>query len=186
MNDEEKRSLFKAWLSKKGSQLKEFLTHRWALCIALVFNFVLPLVVIGVKVFTINAEMLTPTVSVSFGGMIVGIIYFAFIAKKVKRKVEDMEQGVSKIFLTGVQGILPFVVAAFVFKVIEKALQGASTTAWIVAALLAMGSLWQMFDWSLNKEYLYAKEIDKLARQQAEIELRKEQLIRQSQEESEI
>ena len=179
------QSVFRDWLTAKLAQLKEFIRHRWLYCIAFVFNFIAPLALIGFKAFSIKAASLSPSVSVSFSGMIVGIIYFAFVAKKVKTKIEKMEQGTVKLFFTGIQGIIPFMVAACVFEVIEKALENAAFTAWCVVACLGAGMLLQMLDWEINKEYLYALEIDKLAKKQADIEVRKNQLIAQRQEQIE-
>lgn len=179
----ERKNFLRNYFHKKTAQLKEFIHRRWIYCIAFVFNFIIPLVIIGFKVVSVKAESLTPSVSVSFSGMIVGIIYFAFVAKKVKAKVESMEQGALKLFLKGIKGIIPFAVAACIFEVIEKALEGAAFTAWCVIACLGIGTLIQMIDWEVNKEYLYAREIDNLAKKEVDIELRKQQLIEQQQRE---
>jgi hypothetical protein len=173
------------YLATKKQALREFIKYRYLYCIAFIFDFIAPLILIGFKVFSVRAAALTPSVSVSFGGMIVGIIYFAFVAKKVKTKIEAMEQGAAKILFKGVQGIIPFAVAAFIFQVIEKALEGAAVTAWCVIACLAAGTVMQMIDWEVNKDYLYAQEIEKLAKKQADIEVRKAQLIAQQREENE-
>ena len=67
-------------------------------------------------------------------------------------------------------------VAACVFEVIEKLRTPALRRgAWLC---LGAGMLLQMLDWEINKEYLYALEIDKLAKKQADIEVRKNQLMR--------
>lgn len=161
-------------------RLQNFMKNRWLYCIAFIFNFIVPIVFIGVKAFSIQTQSLKPSVSVSFGGMVAGLVYLAFVAKKVKAKVEEMEQGAVKIFVKGIHGIIPFVVAAFVFFVIEKALDGASVIMWAVIASLLLGLIFQVIDWEVNKDYLYAREIDKLAKKQADIEVRKEQLIEQA------
>lgn len=169
------------FLQRKINELKEFIQNRWLYCIAFAFTFIVPLAIITEKIVTVEAERLTAGVSISFGGMVIGLIYLAFVAKKIKAKIEAMELGAARIFFKGVNGIIPFVVAAFLFEVIEKALAGAAFTAWIVVGSLAIGTFFQVVDWEVNKEYLYNLEIDKIAKKQADIDIRKAQLIAQHQ-----
>ena len=162
-------------------RISNFIANRWIYCVSLIFTFIMPAVIIGFKAFSIKAAQMSPTVSMSIGGVFVGLIYIAFVAKKLKAKIEAMEQGATKIFLKGTQGIIPFAVAAFLFEVIEKALEGAAMIAWAVIVSLFIGVIIQIADWEVNKEYLYSLEIEKLAKKQADINIRIKQLEQEAQ-----
>lgn len=164
-----------------------FIKKRWIYGVSLLITYGVPLILICEKLFTVEQETVTRSVSVSFGGMVLGLIYLVFAAKKVKAKIDRLEPGAAKICFNGLHNCIPFATAGFIFYIIEKALVGADITAWCICVSMIAGMAVQLIDWGINHDYLYAREIDSLAKKAADIEYRKNQLIeeRRAQEEEE-
>ena len=63
-----------------------FIKKRWIYGVSLLITYGVPIILIFEKFFTVEKEAVTRSVSVSLGGMVLGLIYLVFAAKKVKAK----------------------------------------------------------------------------------------------------
>ena len=152
----------------------QIIKKRWLYILSFIFIFILPAVIIFLKMITIRSN--DSDVSISLIGFIVGMIYIAFVAKKLRHKIRDMKLGMIKIFVTGLSNIIPFVTIGFLIIIVEKALKGADLSVWAICASMLIGSICQMIEFTLNRKFIYFLKIDELAREKLDVEKRQKEL----------
>jgi hypothetical protein len=157
--------------------MKEYFKKRWLDFIAKIITYGLSLALIIEKLITI--KQITQAVSLSLAGVIVGIIYIAFVAKKIKEKIAELKPSALKVFLKGVEGTIPFMVVGCLLYAASNAFTGAHLTVFYVGGCILLGTLLSTLEMAINKKYLYNKEIEELAKKQADIEFRKNKLLKE-------
>lgn len=155
--------------------MKEFLRKRWLYIVSLVIMYGCTLALIIEKMISIKT--VTSTTAINVTGLIFGLVYLGFVNKKIKKKIADMKPSPFKTFVNGMNGCIPFAVTGCLLYVASNAFDGADITAWCICGCIIIGTVLQVIDAAVNREYLYNREIDELAKKQADIEHRKAQML---------
>lgn len=155
----------------------QYFKKRWLYYLSFAFIYALPGVIILLKLVTIKSN--EHDVSISFSGFVLGLVYIAFIAKKVKAKIVDMKPGAAKILIRYVSNIIPFLTVGFLVVLVKKALNSFDYTIWAICASMFVGALIQAVEWIVNKRFLYSLEIDELAKKAVDVEMKKKQLMKE-------
>lgn len=153
----------------------EYFKKRWLYYVSLIFIFLIPLAMIIEKF--IRMEPVKKYAEFSLTGFILGVIYIAFLSKKIKKKLEEMKYGVLKIFLTGISNIIPFLTVGFLIVLVESTLKGFNITVFAICISMFIGTIIQIIEFIINRQFLYNQKIEELAREQVDIELKKKELL---------
>lgn len=153
----------------------QYFKKRWLLYLSYFFIYVMPLVVISEKLITIKSN--NKSVSVSFVGFIVGIMYIIFISKKIKAKIKDLKPSAIKVFINNFLGIIPFATVGCLVVLVERALRGSAMAVWFICISMLIGAILQTIEYAKNKKFLYKLHIDELAREKVDVARREKELV---------
>lgn len=148
----------------------EYFKKRWLYYLSFIFIYIIPGIMIALKIVTINSN--ETDVTISFSGFILGLVYIAFVAKKVRIKISEMKPGALKILAHYISNIIPFLTVGFLVVLVKKALNGFDYTVWAICAFMFFGALLQALEWMINKRFLYNLEIEKKAREKFDVNMK--------------
>ncbi len=155
--------------------MREYLRKRWLYVVSLAITYGCTLALIVEKMISIKT--ITSSVAINLTGLIFGLVYLGFVNKRIKKKIMDMKPSPLKTFIGGMNGCIPFAVVGSLLYVTSNAFDGADVTAWCICGCIIVGTILQTIEAAVNKDYLYNLEIDELAKKQADIEKRKQELL---------
>ncbi|HPZ27847.1 MAG TPA: hypothetical protein PLB58_06900 [Bacilli bacterium] len=155
----------------------EYFKKRWLYYLSYLFIYILPSVMIVQKLIVVKTN--TDYVRISFSGFILGLVYIAFLAKRIRAKIAAIKPGAMRILIQTVANIIPFLTVGFLVVLVKKALQGFDITVWAICISIFLGGILQAIEWIINRRFLYALEIDALARKEVDAELRKKELLKE-------
>lgn len=163
-------------------KFKEYIKKRWLYCVGFIFIYAIPIVMIVANIKVVNNMDLTPKNSVSLVWVIFGGIYLIFVAKHLKKKILDLKPSAFRSFIGGIASLIPVTILVALIQVVQDLINSIPTLdvakfGWLIIGSICIGLLVQVLDAFINRKYLYDLEITKLAKQQVEIEKRKEELI---------
>lgn len=147
------------------------------------FIYIVPFFVILEKLITIRSN--STVVSVTFVGFFVGIIYIFFVAKKIKAKTKELKPGPLKVCIGNILNIIPFATVGCLVVLVEKALKRGSLAVWFICISMLVGTIMQTVEYAINRKFLYKLRIEELAKEQADVEIRKKELLEELENESE-
>lgn len=160
---------------------KEMFKKRWLLVCSYVFTYIIPILIILEQVIIIRKSDIN--VGFHFFGVILGLIYIAFLRKKAKEKVETLKIGFFKEFLSGVLGLIPFGVVGLLTYAIINALHNFDKTITVLVFSMFIGVLLKSIDVAKNKKLIYNLRIYELAKEEVD---KKKMIAQLEQEESEL
>lgn len=152
----------------------QYFKKRWLYFVSLLFIYVIPLIMIISKFIRMDA--VPQYARFSFTGFVLGLIYIAFVNKKVKKYLEELKPGVRKILLTGVSNIIPFLTVGFLIVLVESFLKGFNITVFSICGFMFFGSILQAIEFLINKRFLYELKIEEMAREEFDKERKIEEL----------
>lgn len=157
----------------KESKFKEFCKKRWLLLLAYFFQLVVPFIII---LFIVLQSKEITHFKLSAGIFICGIGYICFISKFVKEKIRKLKEGVAKVVFTKLDNLIPLIVVAILVYLVQTCLKGFDFVFYSVIASVILGSILEMMEYALNKEYIYRQKLMQTAQEQVDLDKAKEEL----------
>ena len=159
--------------------VKEILKTRWLLLLAYFFQLVVPFIVI----FCIILESKELThFKLSAGVFICGIAYICFASRIVKEKIRKLKEGTAKVIWSKIDNLVPLIVVALLVYLVETCLKGFDFVFYACIASVVLGSILEVFEYIINKKFIYEQKVLSLAKEQADIEIVKEKLKEEAKE----
>lgn len=152
----------------------EIFKKRWLFHLGFVFIYMIPGALILYQTITIKTS--STFVQANVVGLVFGVVYIAFVAKKIHQKMEKMKPGPVRVLLSGIGSIIPFATVGCLVLLVENSLAGFDTLAWIICVSLAIGFIMRAIEAIINKKFLYDLHIDELAHEKADITRREKEL----------
>lgn len=153
---------------------KEYFKRRWLLVVSFILIYIIPLAIILEK--TVVVKKNETNVSLQFFGFIAGLLYIAFVSKKVKAKLEKMKFGFFKTFLSGLNSLTAIITVSLLVHIVAVALKSFHITMWVITGSMFLGILIQSIESAINKELIYDLEIYELAKKEIDLEQAKERI----------
>lgn len=147
---------------------------RWLFWLGEAITVIVPLAIVIEAAIKIDPDR---TVAVQLAGFVIGCIYLAFVAKKVRRAIAKLKDGAWKTLVGGLSDTIPFVVAGLLVYLAEHLFGDFDRYIVMVVVSMLIGTILKTVENVINKDYLHGVYIDRLATEQAEIETRKNELI---------
>lgn len=145
----------------------EYFKKRWLFFLGCFFIYLVPLALIIWKTFTLKEA--TERVAISAVGVIVGVVYIAFVYKKLKAKIASLQPSFSKYFLTTLANTVPFATLGLLAIIVKASAENMEYLIWTICASMLFGGLLQGLDFVHNKAYLYDLELNKKAKEQIDL-----------------
>lgn len=161
---------------------KELLKKRWLLVVSFLFTYLIPILIITEQAIYIRKKNVN--VGFHFFGVILGLIYIAFLRKKFKERVDKLKIGFFKEFISGFLSLIPFFVVGLLTYAIIHALNSFDKTIAVLITSMSIGVLLRSIDVAINKKLIYDLKIYELAKEEVDkrkmikkLELEQEELI---------
>lgn len=146
----------------------EMFKKRWLYYLSFIFIYLVPGALIIYQTITIRTN--DNDVSVNAVGLVLGIVYIAFVAKKVRAHIKSMKPGPMQILITWIGNIIPFATVGCLIMIVERSFGGFATLVWIICVSMLIGALMRAIEFMINRRFLYNLYIEEKAREKFDIE----------------
>jgi uncharacterized membrane protein YjfL (UPF0719 family) len=148
----------------------EIIKKRWLYYVSFIFIYLIPGALIAYQTLTIKPN--ENDVSVSIVGLIIGIIYLAFVAKKTRQRIKEMKPGPIQILLSWVPTLIMWATIGCLIKLVENSFTGFDLIVWTICGSMGLGAVLRAIEFIINRKFLYNLLIDEEAHKVVDTERR--------------